>query len=56
MGTESTRTELDLDTESLQFIKTLRVGGPEVDMDLDVDGYTDSIIGRLRQLFSFGRV
>ncbi len=56
MGTENTITEHDLDAESRQLVNNLRAGGTDFDMDLDVDGYTDSIAGRLKRFFSFGRV
>lgn len=52
---EQTITEQDLDTESRQFISRLRAAAAEQDMDLDVDGLSDSIVARLKRFFSFGR-
>lgn len=52
---ENTITEQDLDAESRQFIHRLRAGGSEHDMDLDVEGLSDSLIVRLKRFFSFGR-
>lgn len=44
-----------MDAESRQLVSRLRAGGSEHDMDLDVDGLSDSILARLRRFFAFGR-
>jgi len=52
---DQTITEQDLDKESRQYVNRLRAAAADQEMDLDVDGLSDSILVRLKRFFSFGR-
>jgi hypothetical protein len=55
MAFENTITEKDLDANSQYFVQGLRGEGQDVELDLSVDGMSESILSRLFGHFGIGR-
>jgi len=55
MAFENTITEVEMDVKSQQLVQGLREDGQDYELDLDVEGMSDSILSRLFGLFSRGR-
>lgn len=55
MAFESTITEKDLDANTQHLVQGLRAGGSDYELDLAVDGLSDSMLSRLLGLFGIGR-
>lgn len=55
MAFENTITERDVDANSQQFIQGLRSEVGDIELDLSVDGLSESILSRLLGLFGAGK-
>jgi hypothetical protein len=54
MAFENTITENDLDANSQHFVQGFRADNLDIELDLVVDGLSDSILSRLLGLFGIG--
>lgn len=52
MAFENTITEQDMDAKTRQFVQSMKVDSDQGDPDLDIDGLSDSLLGRIVGLFS----
>ena len=55
MAFENTITEQDMDLKSQQFVQGLRSDAGDIEPDLSVDGLSESILSRIKGLFSSGK-
>jgi hypothetical protein len=55
MGLDSTITEQDMDATSQQFVQSMRNYDIDLEPDLSVDGFSESIVGKLLRILTFGR-
>ncbi len=55
MGLENTITEQDLDAAAERFVQRCRQDSKEIELDLAVDGLSESIVSRFMRLITFGR-
>lgn len=55
MGWENTITEQEMDTTSLQVVQGLLKDGAEIEPDLSVDGFSESILSWIFRILRFGR-
>jgi len=55
MAFENTITEQDMDATTRQFVQGLGPESGKRDPDLDIDGLTESLLGRIFGLFSSGK-
>jgi hypothetical protein len=55
MGWDSTITEQDMDTASLQFVQGIGKDKGDIEPDLAVDGLSESILSRLLGIFRLGQ-
>ena len=55
MALENTITEQDMDAKSQYFVQGFRNDGHDIELDLSVDGLSESILSRLLGLFGTGR-
>ncbi len=55
MGLENTITEQDLDAAAERFVQRCRQDSNEIELDLAVDGLSESIVSRFMRLITFGR-
>lgn len=55
MAFEATITEQNMDEASRQLVQSFRVNAGQSELDLDVDGLSESILSRLMGIFSSGK-
>lgn len=55
MAFEATITEQNMDEASRQFVQGFRTSAGQSELDLDVDGLSESILSRLLGIFRSGK-
>ena len=55
MDFENTITEQDIDPNTRQFVQSIEVDSDQTGPDLDIDGLSVSLLGRIASLFSSSR-